>query len=345
MVSDLPCPAALWSLDRSVCVFNPLLSELLGYSEREINYHPELYLDRIHPDDRGVFLSAWQKLRGGDKNASCRYRFTPKHAAESRAICEQSLLLCVSENDPPGALTLYSVERNEVEKAIEAQSLRTLLRGLSHEIGNHLQVIGGELELLKWAGTLPPESAAVVSSAMAQIRALTGDMEVYFSPLPSKTEHSDLAALIAKVIDEREPKTKSNGIHSEVTVAGTLPRVPLDRRFARMLGDVIDFSCALLAAGGELKIEAATCRRDQRSFIELNIVSCCREPVIIEKERVFRPFINVGGYRSGLRLAVAQRLLRRQSGKIVFRKEEPNRAIFSVFIPVPDDALQSHGNT
>jgi nitrogen-specific signal transduction histidine kinase len=338
LVSGAPHPAALWSLDRRVCVFNPLASELLGYSEREISYHPDLYIDRIHPDDRSVFLSAWQKLRNGEKSASCRYRFTPKHGVESRAIRENALLFDASERDAPAVLTLYSEERVEGEKITEAHQLRSLLRGVSHEIGNNLQAISGELELLKWSGMLPAENAAVMSSAIMQIRALTGDLEDYFSSLPAKTETSDLAALVAKAIHDCEEKTQANGIRSQVTVAGPLPPVALDRRFAKILRDLIEFSCALLGGGGELKIEAARCRRGERPFIGLNIISCCPNALAIEEDRVFRPFINVGGYRPGLRVAVAQRLLRRQSVEIAFRKEQPNRAVFSVLIPVADSA-------
>jgi hypothetical protein len=133
-------------------------------------------------------------------------------------------------------------------------------------------------------------------------------------------------------------KTKANGIRSEMIVKGTLPSVPLDGRFGKMLKAIIDFSCALLADGGELKIEAGTCRREGRYYIELNVISCCRNALPIEEDRVFGPFINVGGYRPGLSMMVAQRVLRRQSGKIVFRKEQANRGVFSVLLPVPDRA-------
>jgi hypothetical protein len=114
--------------------------------------------------------------------------------------------------------------------------------------------------------------------------------------------------------------------------------VPLDNQLRKPLKAVIDFSCALLAGGGELKIEIGTCRRDGRYYIELNVISCCRDALPIEEDRVFRPFIHVGGYCPGLSMTVAQRVLWRQSGKIVFRKEEANRGVFSVLIPVPDRA-------
>lgn len=339
LVSGSPHPAALWSLDRRVCVFNPFASELLGYSEREISHHPDLYIDRIHPDDRTVFLSAWQKLRNGEKGASCRYRFTPKHGVESRSIRENALLFDTAESDAAAVLTLYSEERGAGDRITEAHQLRSLLRGVSHEIGNYLQAISGELELLKWSGALPAENAAVASSAIMQIRALTGDLEEYFSSLPAKTESSDLASLLTKAIHDCQEKIQARGIRGQVTVAGPLPAVPLDRRFAKIIRDLIEFSCALLAGGGELKIEAAKCRRGERPFIELNIISCCQNAPAIEEDRVFRPFINVGGYRPGLRMPLAQRLLRRQAGSIGFHKEQPNRAVFSLLIPVVDSAV------
>lgn len=338
LVNGTPYPAALWSLDRRFCVFNPLVNELLGYSEQEISHHPELYIDRIHPEDRAIFLLAWHKVCGGAKSASCQYRFTPKHGGEARTIRENSLLFPIPGSKVQGALTLYTEERKETEKIAEAHQLRSLLRGLSHEIGNSLQAISGELELLKWSGTLPPESAAIVSSAIMQIRALTGDVEEYFFPLSGENGNSDLPSVIAKAMHESGEKTNANAIRSKLIIKGTLPSVPLDNRLGKTLKAVIDFSCALLAGGGELKIEIGTCRRDGCHYIELNVISYCRDALPVEEDRVFHPFIHVGGYRPGLSMTVAQRVLWQQSGEIVFRKEQANRGVFSVLIPVPDRA-------
>jgi len=181
LINGAPYPTALWSLDRSFCIFNPLVSELLGYSDQEISHRPELYMDRIHPEDRSIFLSAWQKVCDGEKSPSCQYRFIPKHGIETR-IRENSLLFPIQGSKAQGALTLYTEERKEAEKFAEAQQLRSLLRGMTHAIGNNLQAITGELELLKWSGALPADRAAIVSSAIVQIRVLTGDIEKCLFP-------------------------------------------------------------------------------------------------------------------------------------------------------------------
>ena len=329
---------ALWSLDRRFCVFSPSLRELLGYSEQEISQSPDLFIDRIHPEDRGDFMSAWQRLCVGHNNASCRYRFTPKHGIEVRTIWENSLLLPTQGSEPQGALTLYAEERKRFEKIGEAQELRNVLHGVAHEVGNHLQAINGELELLKWSGSLPEDSAGIVSSAITQIRSLTGDIEEYFFPLSAEHDNSDLASVLEKAMRDSEEKIKANGIRSELIFQGTVPSVSLDSRYGKTLKAIIDFSCALLSGGGELKIQAATCRRDGRHYIELDFLICCHGNLPVEENRVFRAFINVGGYRPGLSMTVARRFLRRQSGKIVFRKEGSNGGVFSIIIPVAESA-------
>lgn len=46
---------------------------------------------------------------------------------------------------------------------------------------------------------------------------------------------------------------------------------------------------------------------------------------------MFRRFINVGGYRPGLSITVAQRVLRRQSGEIFFFARNTRTAVSFVF--------------
>jgi nitrogen-specific signal transduction histidine kinase len=50
---------------------------------------------------------------------------------------------------------------------------------------------------------------------------------------------------------------------------------------------------------------------------------------------VFRPFLNINGRRIGLSMAVAREILRRHSGKIVFSREQRNRAVFSIRLKMP----------
>src|SRR5262245_36575883 len=56
----IPYPVALWSLNRRLCMFNHHARELLGFSEDEFLRNGSLWTDRIHPQDRDAFASAWR---------------------------------------------------------------------------------------------------------------------------------------------------------------------------------------------------------------------------------------------------------------------------------------------
>src|SRR5215475_5197662 len=75
----IPYPVALWSLDRRSCIFNHPTRELLGFSDDDFIKNGSLWTDRVHPQDREAFASAWRKLQAGEKKIAYRYRFLPKH--------------------------------------------------------------------------------------------------------------------------------------------------------------------------------------------------------------------------------------------------------------------------
>ena len=341
VVEGAPYPMALWSLDRRDCVFNSLAKELLGICEDEIHRHAGLYLDRIVPEDRPGFLSAWKKLRDGDTRASCGYRFRAKDGTVTRSLREISLSFPVLGKNKRGVLTLYVEERKDFKPG-EAEQLFGLLPSLTHEIGNNLQALGGELELLRWSGALPVESAAIISSAIRKILNLAHDIQEYFLPSSGEIHDEDLALVLAVILRESEKDLNASGIRTEMTVQGALPKVPLNDQLVTALKTIIDFSRALLSAGGDLKIEVGPCRRDGRDTIQLNVISASCRDLPVEENSVFRPFLNLSGYRPGLSLAVAQRTFLRHSGEIVFRKEQANRGVFSVSIRVSN--LSAYGD-
>jgi nitrogen-specific signal transduction histidine kinase len=77
-------------------------------------------------------------------------------------------------------------------------------------------------------------------------------------------------------------------------------------------------------------------RQEGERYIELNIVSSSATSLQVDEKDVFRPFSNVNGYRLGLSMAVAQQILRRHHGEIVFRKEDSNRGVFCLLIRAPE---------
>jgi PAS fold len=332
----IPYPVALWSLDRRSCIFNHPTRELLGFSDDDFIKNGSLWMDRIHPQDQDAFASAWRKLQAGEKKIDCRYRFLPNNKTAALRLREISIVHSRRESDGLGTWSLYTQETGLEDEFTGTYSLRKLLGGLTHDIGNNLQTISGELELSRWSGVLSVESAEAMARGITQIRTLAHEIEEYLFPSTHRLKTEDPASLLTEVIQSKEKEMAAHGIRTGMVVKEVLPKVPLDGQFDRALRGVIDFSRALLPQGGELKIEAGMRRREGERYIELNIVSSSSTSLQVDERDVFRPFSKVNGHRLGLSMAVAQQILRRHYGEIVFRKEDSNRGVFSLLIRAPE---------
>jgi hypothetical protein len=335
------CAAALWSMDRQSCFFNDAARSLLGFCEHDFGQDPSLWLDRIPVEDRAGFLSASQKLQTGESRASCRYRFVPKGQAQPLWIREVSIRYSQGDGEEFGIWTVYFSEAVSVNRMRRGGRIRNLVSGLTHEIGNNLQAIRGEVDILRLSGVVPADSADAIYKGISQVRRLAHEIEDYLFPASAELRTEDPASVLARVIKSREKQMEADGIRTGVKLQENLPKVPLDLQFGKALTDVIDFSRVLLSKGGELNIEAGVCRQGGEKYIELNIVSSSSTSLPVEERDVFRPFCKVNGHRVGLSMAVAQQILRRHFGKVVFRKEQSNRGVFSLLIRVPTDTNPS----
>jgi nitrogen-specific signal transduction histidine kinase len=241
-----------------------------------------------------------------------------------------------SEAESADVWTLYNEEVALENVFRGAGQVRNFVRGLTHEMGNNLQAIRGEVDILRFSHAVPNDSADVIYRGINQVRRLVHEIDEYLFPSSVEPKTEDPACLLTEVIQSREKEMAAHGIRTGMRLKESLPKVPLDLQFGRALTDVIDFSRALLSKGGELNIEAGVCRQDGENYIELNIVSSSQTTLQVEEADVFRPFANVNGHRAGLSMAVAQQILKRHFGKIVFRKEQSNRGVFSLLIRVPN---------
>jgi K+-sensing histidine kinase KdpD len=334
----VPSPAALWSLDRQSCFFNVDARELLGFCEHDFKQDGALWLERIHPDDRKEFLRAWKSLKTGETRVSSRYRFQPKNRTQVVWLKEVSFLYAASGVEKPNVWTVYLEEVMSDSFFHGASQMRNFVRGLTHEMGNNLQAIRGELDILRFSQAIPNDSAEAIYRGVNQVRRLVHEIQEFLLPPSVEATTEDPASVLAEVIQSREKEMAAHGIRTGMKLKQSLPKVPLDLQFGRALTNVIDFSRALLSKGGELNIEAGVCRRDGENYIELNIVSSSETSLQVEEGDVFRPFASVNGHRAGLSMAVAQQILKRHFGKIVFRKEQSNRGVFSLLIRVPNTA-------
>jgi hypothetical protein len=332
----LPFPAALWSHDRRCCAFNTHTRRFFGYCESDFQRKNTLWIDRVHPQDRADFANAWRKIEGGENSTSCRYRFFTRRDNKPIRVRELMFAYSIPAIAWPVVWSLYLDDQITDEDAAERRQVRReLVRGLTHEIGNSLQAIGGEVDLLRLAGTLPQQSARTVRRGVEQIRALLSDVSEYLSPSPLERRRENAATVILEVIQGITPRLEQSGIRVEARFDPLLPELPLGAQFRNALKRVIEFSYALLPEGGELQIEAGLKLIRKSRYVEVRVVNVSPTFLDVEEKDVFRPYLTVNSYRVGLTMSLARQILRHHFGKIIFHKEQRNRGVFSILIKVP----------
>lgn len=163
------CPAAFWSADRSECVFNSAATELIGVPARDIRAGADLWLACVDTPDRERFLSAWQSLLSGENTMVCSYRFFPRGGTASKIELEETALRLTAGCSGRAAV----LSRYQLREPRDSLSMRRLV----HQIGNNLQSVRGEVDLLRLFGGLPQSSFDTIVQAIENIHELTARLD------------------------------------------------------------------------------------------------------------------------------------------------------------------------
>lgn len=261
------------------------------------------------------------------------------------AVTELMSLYSSGADDPWETWSVYSEAAPDplANEAAEGKRLHELLLGLNHDVSNHLQAIKGEFALLKIAGRISEQTSHAVNQGVANIKKLLLEMGEYLSPSPLELDVENPAAVFAEVLRESEKELADHHIRISFVMEEPIPALPMGRQVRDALSAVIQFSCALLPSGGEVRIETGVISTERGRELEIRVINASPSKLGMEEIDVFRPFLNINGRRIGLSMAVAREILRRHSGKIIFSREQRNRAVFSIRLQMPSTA--EHPNT
>lgn len=333
-----PCPAALWIAQDRFCTINTLTSELTGYSPEELQENSSLWIERVHPAERGMYLKARQKLQSGDKSMSCDYRFSPKGQKKEKWLRERSVAYRFGNHAGVGIVSVYSdvselaALRQSAEDNHRSQQARDIIRGLVHEMENNLQVIRGALDLLCLTGVKLRE-LGFVENGFQRMNKLMGELDGLFTKQKVEDSRSDPASILNELAECMKNDLRQHGIRLNLSCRDSLPPVRIDpAEFRRAVQTVMEFSRVLLPNGGELKIEAGVRKIEDQSYFKLTVSNFGAVSIPVTEENVFRPFLKINGHSLDLSMTLAQQILERQEGRIFFAKEPERPAIFTILL-------------
>jgi K+-sensing histidine kinase KdpD len=199
-----------------------------------------------------------------------------------------------------------------------------------HDIQNNLQAIRMEIDLIKLESCSGVDFRGMLH-AIERANLSIQDLSEYLTPPQLYFSEERAEIILEEIVDEIKQALIAQGIDVRLIRRDALPVVSIDRKqFRSALERVLKFCQALLRDGGDLEIEANLKKLERHQNVELRFIASARNPIDLEDEEVFRPFLRVNGYKVGLGMVVANDVLRRHHGTILFQKVAPNHGIFTI---------------
>ncbi len=336
----MPNPLIFWRMDRSFCFINQRVKHLTGLKNDQLEESPFLWINRIHPRDRGLYITAWKKLQGGEKTVSCDYRFYTNGKTKEIWLRDESVPYQNPQGKVEGIFSTYTdisdlkARRPRIEKKEREIIEMGIIKGTIHEIQNNLQVMRLALDLSGQGRTKVHDHLDVVSG-IERINKMLQQVDEFFIPPELHFSRENLKRVLEDVIRHVEKELKPQGIPIRLVCRSPLPVIRLDlMQIRRALEWILGVSRVFLIHGGKLEIEAGLAQIDGERYVELKIASFSDTPFEVEENDVFQPFLRINRHQIGLDTNLAREIIQRHEGKVFFWKENAQRGLFTVLLKV-----------
>ena len=239
-----------------------------------------------------------------------------------------------------------TAERKETEETIESErfsAVTLLAAGVAHEIGNPLNSLDIQLQLIERnlrkgatdeAGMEKlRESVGVARAEVSRLDQIISRFLKAVRPTPLETSPADLNALVLESVDFLRKEIENRGIIVETFPGKNLPPVTLDRdQIRQALYNVIRNSFQAMGSKGQLRV--VTGCDDSHVWVSIGDTGGGIDPALAD--RIFQPYVTTKSDGSGLGLHVVQRIVRAHGGEIDLRSAAGKGLLFTIRLPRDD---------
>ena len=265
-------------------------------------------------------------------------------------LAEEFSAMCDRLDAAQRSLLEEQEERQRIETNLRntarLASLGELAAGLAHEIGTPLGVIAGRAEVLqrRLAGNEQAEQGlGIVLEQIDRISRIVRSMLDFAKVRELHLAEVDVAAVLGRTLEFVGHRLEDHGIVSEITLAGTIPRVRADAEnlqevFLNLLLNAAD----AMPQGGSMHVRLEPVRQthpergDALDAVRIEFRDTGTGIAPHHIERVFDPFFTTKevGRGTGLGLSISYGVVREHGGWMEVESRVAEGTTIRVFLPI-----------
>lgn len=332
---------------------SPQIESILGFTAEEWMSNPQLWISRIHPEDREIAIAAEHRVQESGQLYKAEYRM---HARDGRILWfrDEANLLDGSAAKPLMQGVLYDIteHRRMEEKLRQAQKMEAvgqLAGGVAHDFNNLLMVMGAHLDRIR-DRLLPDDplsaDAAEIHNAVQRAAALTSQLLAFSRKQFLQPRVLDVASVlsgVAKMLARLLPEN----IELKITSEPDLARVKVDQsQLEQALLNLALNARDAMPGGGTLTIQAQSIQFDEAqnwrhstvqpgAYVMLAVSDTGTGMDAATQARIFEPFFTTKepGKGTGLGLPMVYGVVQQSGGAISVYSEPGQGTTFKIFFP------------
>lgn len=220
--------------------------------------------------------------------------------------------------------------RTEEELRVGAtRAVRDLAAGVAHEIGNPLNALSLNLQLLKRS----TEDSSEIDECLNQVERLSGIIQGFLQALrPSKPNLSrgTIADPIKSCLATMKNLFEERGILVSLDLVGAIPSVALDKsQMEQVFFNLLKNALEAVKDGGSIDIDISSDDNDVITTIRDNGLGMNADQVT----HLFEPYKTSKEHGTGLGLMITARIIRDHGGSIAVESQLGEGTTFTVRLP------------
>jgi PAS domain S-box-containing protein len=337
-------PFGIFTTNGMAVTFSNRYNRILAGLDPDQEGDPEMFRQRIHPEDRDRVLSEFAQAVEENKPYETIFRFL-QHDGTVRKILSRRIPI----RDEQGRTTMYQgfniditaldQMQTQLSRAERLATLGQVAAGIAHEIRNPLVGIGSTAALLR-EDVEPSDPRRVdldvILNETRRLDRIVNQIIDYARPRELAPVVFNLADIVQEVLKLLDASIAAKGIRVKSALHPMLPPLQADRdQMKQVLLNVFQNAIEAMGAQGTLNIAAFESRRDHDQGMVITVADTGAGISPQDLSHVFQPFFTTGKSKgTGLGLAICRNIIEAHAGDIQLTSQPGHGTTMRIWLPL-----------